>query len=263
MLFNQKSYHSIAFGIVLFYLIYWFYQGHFLFQLHQPTLINTGIDNTYWLFCILRIPQTIMRIPIIFDALLVLFTIFSFITKHKWSFRILFVITIIHIITFNVYACTHTKSCIFLPMLILPFCFDKLFNLVWQAVRYYFLFVLVSAAIFKIINGGLFHPNQLVHILENQHVDLAILNPTNFIYQISTFLIQHTTLTNICWYSFFLMELIFIVGFFTKKFDSVLLFVLILFIISTFILMRINLMDFICVIPFLIILKNDKKKATF
>ena len=83
MLFNQKSYHSIAFGIVLFYLIYWFYQGHFLFQLHRPTLINTGIDNTYWLFCILRIPQTIMRFPIIFDALLVLFTIYALCTCTK------------------------------------------------------------------------------------------------------------------------------------------------------------------------------------
>ena len=253
---RMQTYHRFVFGIMLFYFAYWLYQGHFLFQLYHPTLINAGIDNTYWLFCILRIPQTIIRFPVLLDFLLVAVTVFSFLKNNKWSFRILFIISILHIITFNVYTGMHTKSCVFLPMLILPFCFDKMFDTVWQAVRFYFLFVLVIASFFKIINGGLFHPNQLVHILENQHVDLAILNPTHFTYQISIWLIQHKTITNLCWYGFFLMEFVFIAGFFTRKFDTILLGILIIFIASTFIIMRINLADFMLMVPFLINIKK-------
>ncbi|MFN8283491.1 MAG: hypothetical protein U0U67_09775 [Chitinophagales bacterium] len=259
MISNKITYHRIASGIVALYFIFWLYQGHFLFQLHHPTLINTGIDNTYWLLCILRIPQTIMQFPLLFDLLFVVVSIISFATKNKWSFRFLLIVSIVHIITFNVFTGMHTKSCVFLPMLLLPFCFDKLFDLVWQGVRYYFLFVLVSAAFYKILNGGLFHPNQFVHILENQHAELSILNPTNYTYLLSVWLIQHAAIANMLWYALFVMEAIFLIGFFTRKFDSILLVVLVLFMLSTFILMRISLFDFCCAFPFLFILKNDKK----
>lgn len=259
---NQNTYHRIAFGVALFYFIFWLYQGHFLTQLNEPTLINVSIDNTYWLFCMLRIPQTIIQFPILFDVLLVAFTFISFITKNKWIFRLLFILSIVHIITFNVFTGLHTKSSVFFPLLILPFCFDKLFELVWQGIRYYLLYILVSAAFYKLLNGGFFHPNHFVHILENQHTELSILNPTNFTFLLSNWLIQHNKLANFAWYILCFMEITFIIGFFTRRLDKFLLFLLIAFIISTYFLMRINLLDFMCLFPFLNILNNDKKAAT-
>jgi hypothetical protein len=258
MQIKQIPYHNYVFGTILVYLAFWYFQGHFLSQLQHPVLINPSIDNTYWILCILRIPQTIIQFPLTADLTLVIILFVSFITKSKWSFRFLVVFYIVYISTFNVYTSIHTKACLFFIVAILPFCFNKFQSLIKDGVRYYFLYVLVSAAIFKIINGGLFHPNQLVHILENQHTSLSILNPSNIQYQLSLWLIKHTTITNFLWICFFLMEAIFIIGFFTKKYDFMLLVVLLIIIASTYIVMRIVLIDFILAIPYFIIIKNKK-----
>ena len=255
MKIRKEKYHQWMFGFLLIFFVQWFFQGHFLVQLNNPVLKITSIDNTYWLFCILRIPQFVIKNAFAFDALLMLFLFVSFITNKKWCFRILLLIVIVHVVSFNVYSGIHSKSCVILPLVLLPFCFPKHQLLLKDGVRYYLLFVFVSAAIFKITNGGLFHADQFVHILENQHVDLSILNPTSLTYQISLWLIDHPIIATILWLLFFACELVFIIGFFTKKHDLFLAFVLILIIVHTYILMRISLFDFMLFLPLLV--NND------
>ena len=249
---DNNTYQKLSWSIILLYLLYWLYEGHFLFQLDGPVFKITGIDNTYWLFCILRIPQFVIQHAILLDGLLIILFATSVYTKNKWLFRILFITVIIHVITFNVYAGVHTKSCVFLPLILLPFCFPKNEELLKDGLRYYLLFVFVSAAMYKIANGGLFHTHQFVHILENQHTDLAILHPTHFTYIISIWLIKHPVIADCLWYLFTLLEFNFIVGFFTKKQDTILAFILILIIVNTYILMRISLFDFLLFLPLLI-----------
>lgn len=255
---SEQNYQKLVLSIFIIYFANWFYQGHFLFQLHQPTLKITGIDNTYWLFCILRIPQIIIQYALLIDILLVIFLIISFSTKNKWSFRCLMLLIIVHVITFNIYAGVHTKSCIILPIVILPYCFPKQQHLLNDGARYYLMFIFVSAAIYKLVNGGLFNEHQFVHILENQHTDLAILEPTHYTYQISIWLIKHPLIADSLWFLFTLSEFIFIIGFFTKKYDFMLIILMIGIMVSTYILMRISLFDFILFLPLLI---NNQQRA--
>ena len=259
MQIKESTYQNFILSIFIIYFAYWFYQGYFLFQLNHPVLKTTGIDNTYWLFCILRIPQTVISFAIYFDFVLLFLFILSFATQNKWYFRLLFLIVTIHIVTFNVYSGIHSKTCIILPLVLLPFCFPDYKKLLKEGARYYLFFIFTSAAIYKIANGGLFHQNQLVHILENQHLDLAIIQPNHFIYKLSLWLIHHPTVAGILWYLFFATEFIFVTGFFTKKYDTYFIFTLILLIICTYIVMRISLFDFIL---FLTLLVNNKVKQT-
>ena len=255
---KENTYQTFMLSIFLLYFVYWFYQGHFLFQLNHRVLKTTGIDNTYWLFCILRIPQTIILFGIYFDVLLVLGFITGFITHNKWWFRFLFLIVIIHVVTFNIFSGIHSKSCVILPLVLLPYCFPAIKNLLSDGVRLYLLFIFISAAIYKIANGGLLHENQLVHILENQHLDLSILQPDHFIYKISLWIINHTFIAGILWYLFFATELIFVAGLFTKKYDSCLAVLLVIMIVCTYAVMRISLFDFILFLPFLV--NNPEKQ---
>jgi hypothetical protein len=39
----------------------------------------------------------------------------------------------------------------------------------WEGARYYFLFVMVSAALWKLFRGAAFQPDQMVNILKAQH----------------------------------------------------------------------------------------------
>jgi len=252
MQIEAATYQKMTFSILLIFFVNWFFQSHFLLQLNDPILKTTGIDNTYWLFCILRIPQFVIKNAFAFDALMITFFFASFIKKNKWSFRFLLLIVIINVITFNVYSGIHSKSCVILPMILLPFCFPKQEDLLKDGVRYYLLFIFISAAFYKIINGGLLYTNQFVHILENQHVDLAILNHGSFTYQLSSWLINHPFTANGLWYLLFASEIVFAIGFFTKKYDKLLAFFLIMLMICTYILMRISLFDFILFLPLLL-----------
>lgn len=249
---DYKTYQKLSWSIILLYLLYWLYQGHFLFQIQQPIFKITGIDNTYWMFCILRIPQFVIKHALLLDILLIILFASSVYTKNKWLFRSLLITVLIHVITFNVFSGVHTKSCVFLPLILLPYCFPKNEDLLKDGLRYYLLFVFVSAATYKMVNGGLFHTHQFIHILENQHTDLSIIQPTNYTYIISLWLIKHPIIADSLWYIFTLLEFIFIVGFFTKKQDTILAFILILIIINTYVLMRISLFDFLLFLPLLI-----------
>lgn len=234
------------------YFACWLWQGHFLFQLEHAPLKITGIDNVYWLFCILRIPQTLMLSPAAWDILLIAFFVVSARTSSKLFYRLFFLLALLHTITFNIYSGVHTKACVFLPLSLLPFCFPEQSGLLRDGLRYYLFFIFTSAALYKVANGGLLHPNQLNYILQAQHDDLSILDPGHLSYRLSLVLREYPFAASLAWFGFILLEFSFIAGFFSRRFDLYLFMVLLSIQISTLLLMRIQLMEFILFYPLLL-----------
>ena len=119
------------------------------------------------------------------------------------------------------------------------------FNL--HSVRIIILFILFSAAIWKIYRGGIFNNSEMSSILLKQHTNYLISDPENTYSKFIFFFIRNITCGYAVYILGFLAELVFAVGFFTKKWDRYLMIILILFALFDYVFMQINLF---CWMPF-------------
>jgi len=144
---------------------------------------------------------------------------------------------------------------------ILPFCFkqDKAFALISEFSRYFLIYILTVSAFYKFHNGALFDPTNFAVTLVNQHSDLATLNPEHLCYKVAHVLMTHPPLAGLSYILLFIAQALFIVGFFTRKFDNWLFITLIIFAITTYIVMRIYNLD-ITVLGFYLLYSGNKSK---
>lgn len=116
----------------------------------------------------------------------------------------------------------------------------KNFYFRFHALRYLFLLFFFSAAVWKIAEGGIFHSEEMSSILVMQHKQLLAVADTSFYTSFIKFIIEHQWLSYSLYMAAFILEFTFIIGFFTKRFDRLLLAFLVLFIITDLLFMRIN-----------------------
>ena len=121
-----------------------------------------------------------------------------------------------------------------------------------HGMRYFFLFFFASAAIWKLRQGGTFNPEQMSGILLMQHKEYLVSAPdywyTHFIY----WLVKHQAIGFVLYLTGTLLEMVFIIGFFTKKYERILLMLFIAFLIMDFFIMRISYFEILpMALPFL------------
>lgn len=113
------------------------------------------------------------------------------------------------------------------------------FYFVLNGLRYFFLFVLSSAAIWKFVQLGIFNTEEMSGVLLYQHKEYLVTSPNAFYATFIYWLINHPTLSFTLYAVATALELIFIVGFFTKKMDPYLILLFLLFIVMDLLIMRI------------------------
>lgn len=142
--------------------------------------------------------------------------------------------------------------------LLLPVAFlvsnPNTFRLLMEGLRYFFLFILVSAGIWKIISGAVFNLQQMSGVLLYQHADLLSNSPDYWQANLFQWLIDHQVFSYILYLFATIFELLFIAGFFTKKYDRLLIIAFIVFVICNHLLMRIPYYE---LLPFLITLRKN------
>lgn len=187
-------------------------------------------------------------VQILFDVLYLLLPVslyFCVIRKWKLTF-VLAIATAAFSFIYNWYfsIMTFVSIEVSISWMLLPllFCFRThegfYYNL--QSIRIIFLCIFFSAGVWKIASGGIFNGAQMSAILLTQHTAFLSAGDGSFVSKIILFLIKHRALAY-CFYFFaFIGEIAFSAGFFTKKFDKVLLLILALFIVSDYLLMHIN-----------------------
>jgi hypothetical protein len=131
------------------------------------------------------------------------------------------------------------------------------FELVRDGLRYFFLFFFASAGIWKLVQGGFFQEGQLSAILTAQHADILVLQPGSLYARFLTFFIDHTVLSNSLYRIATLLELVFITGFFTRRFDRQLALLFLVFLLFDHLFMRITYYE---VIPFLLTFRLNTNK---
>lgn len=124
--------------------------------------------------------------------------------------------------------------------IILAFRSDVSFYYALQTMRYFFLLIFFSAAIWKIRTGAIFNVEQMSAILVNQHAAYLVAEPNAWFSNVVKYLVTHRQLSYIIYLLATLSEFIFIVGFFTKRYDKLLIIVFVLFVLLDYFLMSIN-----------------------
>src|ERR1051325_957946 len=161
-----------VFGWLLVIFAYRFYSNSLLHQLHHPVLISPEIDNIYWIFHLLQIPEWLTtHFALAFDMILITLIIICIFFSRFWIFPMFLAIFLwTYYITFNTYAGHHYYQIGFL-FIVLPFTAkgEKNFDFLWEAVRYYCCFMYASAGLYKLFRGSIFHPEQMQSILMNDN----------------------------------------------------------------------------------------------
>jgi hypothetical protein len=109
-----------------------------------------------------------------------------------------------------------------------------------HCMRYLFLLVFFSAGLWKIRGGGIFNIEEMGAILLRQHAAYITELPSDWFTHCIYYLASHNKLSYVFYFIATVAELIFVVGFFTRRFDKLLIAAFILFVVFDFVLMRIN-----------------------
>ncbi|HXB94402.1 MAG TPA: hypothetical protein VNU70_04555, partial [Puia sp.] len=131
----------------------------------------------------------------------------------------------------------------FILYVLLSFAFltnkQERFYQILSGCRYYFLYIFVSAAVWKIARGAVFHPQEMSRILLDQHSYLLSGDCATWTCRWYSWLIDHPGAAQALYWGAIVLETVFIAGFFTRRFDRLLLVLAILFVIGDLIVMRI------------------------
>ena len=220
----------------------------FLYQL-QPAFIYHRFDAFTWLFTLTGLPQHLRQNTtacMIADALYYATPALVFwasTQSKRWmniSAIAMLVINWCYLQCYPLYGITSIEG--YTGWLLMPLLFvvrsPRLFDLLLQGGRYFFLFFFASAGIWKLVQGGLLYPDQMSGVLLYQHKELFTQQP----YGLHAKLLWEVT--NSGWGYFLylaatLAEMVFVIGFFTKRFDRWLIAIFLLFLVIDHWLMRI------------------------
>ncbi|HLP52602.1 MAG TPA: hypothetical protein VK154_17055 [Chitinophagales bacterium] len=212
---------------------------------YMPPVIPAGESETvyHWLN-MLGLPQLVLTnrfLPVVFDVLLVLLPVlFVFTLKRGFAIGFFFLL-LLYFFTYNIVTGHHYHGLVGAVLIVIPF-FTKnetRFNLLWDAVRYYWLYIFASAALWKILRGTVFYTDQLSNILKAQQLDLLVQQPNSPQAQMVQYLIANPSVSHAVLVVNVLVQATFLIGFFTKRFDTALSTLAIVFCIANYFVMNI------------------------
>ncbi|HEV3325655.1 MAG TPA: glycosyltransferase [Puia sp.] len=116
---------------------------------------------------------------------------------------------------------------------------EERFYQVLKGCRYYFLYIFTSAALWKIARGAVFNGQEMSRILLFHHSDLLSGPCDSFACRTYRYLVDHPGLSYGLYLGGAALEGCFVVGFFTRRWDRVLIGLTVVFVVADLLLMRI------------------------
>lgn len=254
--------YCLVFYVVM---IYKWLNGLMLYQL-DPAFIYTRQDLTTWFIMQSGLPTIFLNNPVacftadlIFLSLPALLLFFNarnssvyFITGFVMLLYNFFYVQILTL--YPSYSIEVLIGWIIFPFLFIT-CKEKILHIVIHALRYMICYIMLSAAIWKLAQGGLSYGKQMSGILLQQHADILVHQSKNSWSDIYNWLIGHPAFAHTIYIAAACMEAFFAIGFITHRYDKALRYCLLIFIAADFLLMRIAYFDFLV---FLLVLPLPK-----
>ncbi len=246
----------------------WFYLACFLFNFswliidgnlltqYQPVFFINRLDVSLNFLMLSKLHKLILNNSVwcyVIDGLYFMgnISLVIFYLKNSKYLKILCVLAILVNLTFALLISVSEIYTIerLIPNFIVPILLYKK-DLKWfyfslHIIRLVFIIIFFSAALWKIRTGAIYNTEQMSGILIHQHTPYLTVNASNVYGKFILYLINHKLLAYSLYFFGFLMELIFCVGFFTKKYDKVLILLFIGFIILNLTLMRIDYLNWV------------------
>ncbi len=244
--FQVKAY--FVYGVAMYICFYHLISNAMLAQMQQPPFVFEDKEWMYKFYLLSGIPQFITShsfIASLCDISLLVFTVGFLLTKQR-IFAMLFTLAALnYFLTYNLVTGHHYHGFVGVLVISIPFWFksEQRFNFSWEAVRYYFLYIFSSAALWKILRGSAFYHDQLSDILKSQQINLLLQNGTNYKAHIAQYLIAHPDFSHAVLMVNVVLQLSFAIGFFTRKFDMILFVLAIVFVVANFLVMGILSME--------------------
>ncbi len=196
------------------------------FQLNQPVLHNVNFDFTVAVFMISGLPEFLSHNTAAnwtFSILLLLLPLLSFFkSQARWPIILFSLVFFIYKLFNNLYV-THQQHYLnFAWFITLPFFArsGKGFDLLWQGIRYYACWFYVTAFLLKIINGGFFQEEFGALTIKTQMGNYIFAHPHAVQTYLYTYLLQHPFWLHAGTKLTLLLEGVFVIGFFTRKYDK-------------------------------------------
>lgn len=243
----EKDYRlkaTLVFAFALLLLFMRFISNVLLSQIGHPAVVFKQKELLYHLFVQSGTVQFITSnylIAALFDALLFFLPVLFILTKRRVYVCLFSLAMLVYFMAFNVITGHHYHGLAGLVVISIPFWSkdENRFNLLWEGARYYLLYIFASAALWKLLRGSAFEPQQMVNILKAQQLELLIQQPGSIRAAIAQYLIAHPAVAHTVLGTNVLLQLSFLIGFFTKRFDTVLLALCVVFVAANYFAMSI------------------------
>lgn len=247
---SSFKYKVVRYYCFIFYalMIYKWLNGFFLYQL-QPSFFYTRQDLVTWVFMQSGLHQWLLNNQagwILFDGLfyispLVLLFAAKYRRLETLSSSVMLLVNWCYVQCYTLYPSNSVEGHV--AWLLFPVVFmarnENTFSLLYFGIRYFFLYFMVSAAAWKFAQGGIFHIDEMSGILLYQHNQLISNSPGYWQTTLILYLIRHQVISYLLYLFAALLELSFLVGFFTMKRDRMLFWLFVLFLVLDYVLMRI------------------------
>lgn len=264
---TQYRYKALAVAGVAIVILLNRLLGHALMHaMQQPVFLFEQTETVYRLFLASGIPQFVTGnafVSIAFDVALFVLPL-AFVFTLRRGFAIAFsVLLLIYFFTYNLVTGHHYHGLAGAILITIPFWTKNptRFELLWQACRYYLLYIFSSAALWKILRGSVFYKEQMSNILKAQQLDLLLQQPDSFRAQAAQYLIANPDIAHAVLIINVVVQLCFLVGFFTRRADSILFILLIVFCAANYFVM--NIVSAELLILNLTLLNWDKIQSRF
>lgn len=254
----------IVFIMYLGLLIYKYFNQALVGQQLPPLFYAPNVNFSYWLFLYTGISSIIFT-----NAYLIYFLNFSLfsscillILKPRWFIcAIIFTLSIwlyqmlmYSIVTYQSYAIGLLFPCI-------PFMFksDYKFHFSFDAGRYFLCGLYFLAGFLKIKNGAIFKLSHLSDSIKISVADYIMQNPDSLKTELMSFLIENQGLSWLLFLIVVILEFSFIIGFFTKKHDLILITLFFIFHLSNALITDIPFFNHLVIVTFLLPLYRKKQ----
>lgn len=236
---------------IIFYLLLAFklLNGMLLFQL-QPVFFFVRPDISSWIFMQTGLHQWVfgnkaawILADIIFYSL-PLFYLFVLLFRQKYALSTAILMVILNWVYIECYALypivliQYHTAWLFFPLVLLS-SRPQTFSLLFDGLRYFFVFLFFSAGVWKIAMGGVFNTEQMSGVLLGQHSAQLANSPEYWQSRFYLWMIRHTWVSYLTYVAACMLQLSFIVGFFSKRYDRWLAAGFVLFLVCDYLMMRI------------------------
>ncbi|MDP2175291.1 MAG: hypothetical protein Q8K70_05200 [Bacteroidota bacterium] len=261
------SYKRIVLLVLLLAMIWFNYSGMGLHHVWNSPFDFKGADFTYFLVYKLGLNRLVLHSytsAMFFDVLLIFSLIMALIwIKNKFFVIVSAVLMLIYHILLNAKMGYHAHHLFGFHFALFPFCFGAINALpAFYLSRYLACLTYFFAGFFKLYHKGWSVIGSFSEIFQNQHAAYFYFHPNSFLKHIGHFLNTYPAIGFMLYLSAMLLQLSFILGFFTRRFDKVLAFSILGFHLMDWYLMNLGVFMGMTVMMWLFLFKPQRNIST-